>query len=67
MRYVTVAMIAAHVGLSIFGVRYAMKQAGIKGEKFPGVRGIRIPLNIANKFICKHWPEVGPMKVEATG
>ena len=63
MRYVTVAMIAAHVRRSTKQVLRAMKQADVKGERFPGVKGIRIPLAIANKFICKHWPEVGPMTI----
>lgn len=61
MSYVTVPMIAAHAGRTPQAVRDALRAAGYTPEKFPGVRGFRVPAKEANKFLSKHWPQVGPM------
>lgn len=61
MSYVTVPMIAAHAGRTPQAVRDALRAAGYSPEKFPGVRGFRIQSKEANKFLSRHWPQVGPM------
>jgi len=54
-------MLAQHAGKCTQAVRNAIKAAGLKPEKFPGVHGLRIPEKEANKFLLKHWPDVGPL------
>lgn len=61
MSYVTVPMIAAHAGRTPQAVRDALRAAGYTPEKFPGVRGFRLLAKDANKFLSRHWPQVGPM------
>lgn len=63
MSYVTVPMIAAHAGRTPQAVRDALRAAGYKDllNKITGVRGFRIETKDANKFLSRHWPQVGPM------
>jgi hypothetical protein len=61
MKYVTVAMIAEHADKCPASVPAALKAAGVKPEKLPGVKGVRIPERDANKFLLRHWPDVGAM------
>lgn len=65
MRYVTIQMLCEHTGKHRSSIKRAMQQAGIKGEKFPGVLGIRIAERDANKMLSRHWPECGPLPVQA--
>lgn len=60
--FVSVKMLAEHAKRRVNAIYRAMKAAGVKAEKFPGVQGLRIPKQVANKFLAKHWPEVGPMR-----
>lgn len=60
-RYVTPAMIAQHAKKTRLTVYRALKRAGIEGERFPGARGVRIPISIANKFLMRQWPEAAPL------
>jgi hypothetical protein len=55
-------MIAAHAGRTPQAVRDALKAAGYSPEKFPGVRGYRVTAKDANRFLSRHWPQVGPMQ-----
>lgn len=38
-------------------------------ERYPGVRGLRIPIAAANKFLMRQWPEAGilPYRVSENG
>lgn len=60
MIYLTIPMIAKHAGKHSGTVLRALKLAGIPAEKTKGVRGIRITLANANKFLARQWPEVAP-------
>ena len=62
MSYVSIPMIAAHAGRTPQAVRDALRAAGYSPEKFPGVRGFRLQAKDANKFLSRHWPQVGPMQ-----
>jgi hypothetical protein len=56
MRYVTVQMIADHVGRDYETVRRRIKELNLKGvERFGGSIGIRIPERIANDVIRRIW------------
>lgn len=61
MSFVSLQMVAAHAGKHIASVRRAMKTAGLPLQKEPGVRGYRVPLKEANKFLAKQWPQVPPL------
>lgn len=61
MSYVTISMLAQHAGRTPQAVRDALRAAGYSPEKFPGVRGFRIQAKDANKFLSRHWPQVGPL------
>jgi hypothetical protein len=61
MSYVSIAMLAQHAGRTPQAVRDALKAAGYTPERFPGVRGYRLASKDANKFLSRHWPQVGPM------
>ena len=62
MSYVSIAMLAQHARKTPQAVRDAMKAAEFKTEKFKGVRGFRVKTAEANKFLARHWPQVGPMQ-----
>jgi hypothetical protein len=62
MKYVTINMIRDHAQKKASQtVIAALKAAGIKMEKIPGVRGWRITERDANKFLMLQWPEAGPL------
>ena len=61
MSYVSIAMLAEHARKTPQAVRDALKAAGYTPERFPGVRGYRLQAKDANKFLSRHWPQVGPM------
>lgn len=61
MSYVSIAMLAQHAGRTPQAVRDALRAAGYSPEKFPGVRGYRLQAKDANRFLSRHWPQVGPM------
>jgi hypothetical protein len=61
MSYVSIAMLAQHAGRTPQAVRDALKAAGYSPERFPGVRGYRLQAEDANRFLSRHWPQVGPM------
>jgi hypothetical protein len=54
-------MLAEHARKTPQAVRDALRAAGYSPEKFPGVRGYRLQAKDANKFLSRHWPQVGPM------
>jgi hypothetical protein len=62
MSYVSIAMLAEHARKTPQAVRDALRAAGYSPEKFPGVRGYRLQAEDANKFLSRHWPQVGPMQ-----
>jgi hypothetical protein len=62
MSFVTIGMIAEHARKTPQAVRDALKAAGYSPEKFPGVRGYRLQAKDANRFLSRHWPQVGPMQ-----
>lgn len=62
MEYVTVSMIAKQAGKGRNTVTIALKRAGVKVERSPGVRGLRITKKDANRFLAKQWPEVEPFR-----
>lgn len=61
MKFVTPDMIARHASKHRLTVYRALKFAQVPMEKTRGVRGIRIPLSAANKFIERQWPGIGPL------
>jgi hypothetical protein len=64
MRYVTTAMIAKHAGKHQESVARALKLTKTPIMRTPGVKGMRVDLRDANKFLALQWPEAGPMKQE---
>ena len=64
MRYVTTAMIAKHAGRHPESVARALKLTKTPIMRTPGVKGMRVDLRDANKFLALQWPEVGPMRIE---
>jgi len=65
VKFVTIAMIAAHVGRTKQAVGIAMRLAGVKTERAKGLKGVRILLRDANTFIGRQWPESSPMGATA--
>lgn len=63
MKYVTIGMIAAHAKKHRNTVVRALKMAGVKIERMPGVKGGRIAERDANKFLLRQWPGVGPFPI----
>ena len=61
MKYVTVKMVAEKARRHPESVSRAMKASQVPVERFPGVKGGRILLREANKFLARHWPEAGQM------
>lgn len=61
MKYASPAMIARHARKHRVTVIRALKAAKVPTEKAPGVRGLRIPIAAANKFLERQWPEVPPL------
>ena len=61
MSFVTIGMTAEHARKTPQAVRDALRAAGYSPEKFPGVRGYRLQAEAANRFLSRHWPQVGPM------
>lgn len=64
MKYVTIQMLVKHTGKHRNTIERALRLAGVAMEKTPGIRGIRVKLADANKFLLRQWPEVGPMNLE---
>jgi hypothetical protein len=62
MNYATIKMISKATNKHQVTVHRALKNAGVVMEKTPGVKGFRLPLNVANKFIARQWPEYPPMQ-----
>lgn len=62
IRYVSVDMIVRHTGKKLPTVHHALKNAKVKTEKIPGVKGLRISLKDANDFIMRQWPHIAPMQ-----
>jgi hypothetical protein len=65
MRYVTIAMIAAHAKKDRSSVLRALKLAKITPEKITGALGYRIKERDANTFLARQWPSAGPMPLPA--
>lgn len=61
MKFVTLKMIAAHVGRTPQAVTRALKLAGKHPGRTPGVKGIRITTKEANQFIEHQWPGSQPL------
>jgi hypothetical protein len=66
MKYVTTAMIARHAGRHQESVARALKLTKTPVVWTPGVKGLRVELGDANRFLALQWPETGPMKQERT-
>lgn len=62
MKFVTIRMIAEHVGRTKQAVGKAIRMAGVQPEKAPGVKGLRLTLKQANDFIGRQWPESPSIK-----
>lgn len=58
---ISITMIARHAGKHRASVLRALAAAGIKPQKLPGARGLRLPEREVNKFLARQWPEVGPL------
>lgn len=56
MTFVTIAQIASLTGRHPESVRMALKRAGMLGARVPGIKGHRIPVAKANRFIARQWP-----------
>lgn len=65
MKFVTLKMVAAHVGRHPNSVRRGMLLAGLLPKEQVGVNGIRVPIKTANQFIEHQWPGAAPMGQEA--
>jgi len=59
--YVTTAMIARHAGKAQETVIRALKLTQTPVVHPIGVRGMRIELRDANRFLAVQWPDVPPM------
>jgi hypothetical protein len=64
-RYVTIAMIARHVGRHEVSIRRSLHLAGLMPPKIPGACGYRLTERAANLYILKHFPEAGPIQLPA--
>ena len=62
MKYASIALIAAHTKKHRATVLRALRQAGVTPESHPGVKGKRLPLNEANKFLLRQWPGIAPIQ-----
>lgn len=62
-RFVTIAMLAAHAKKHRCSIIRGLRLAGIKLEKTLGVKGGRLPVKDANRFLAKQWPDVAPMSL----
>lgn len=61
--YVSLEQIAAHCGLSERQVRRHAQHGWLKvAAQRPGIRGHRVTLNNANRWIALYRPQSGPMK-----
>jgi methylmalonyl-CoA mutase cobalamin-binding subunit len=65
MSYVTISMLAEHARKTPQAVRDALRAAGYEKSlaKITGVRGFRIEAKDADKFLSRHWPQVGPIRL----
>ena len=59
MNYVTIEQICKHAGRSRSAVVRAIKRASVPVEKHPGVKGVRLSVKSANRFLALQWPSVG--------
>lgn len=64
MTYVTIAQLALHTGKSHSAVERALKAAKLALEKHPGVKGRRLGINAANRFIARQWPGLPLLPIE---
>ena len=64
MTFVTVTQIIEHTGRSRSAVERAMKAASVKAERRKGIKGIRITLKEANRFIALQWPDVPQINLQ---
>ena len=64
MKYLTLHQLATHAAKSPSAVSRALKAAGIAQERITGVRGKRISVAVANKFLARQWPGVEQIKAE---
>lgn len=55
-QFVTLQDIAAHTGKALISVRRGLKAAGMMPKRTKGVRGYRIDLREANRFVSRQWP-----------
>lgn len=61
MTYTTPRLLAAHAGKRYETVRLALKAAGLMTRE-RGIKGARIPVQKANRFLAKQWPGTPLMK-----
>lgn len=59
MSYVTIEQLCKHSGKSRSAVCRALKATQTQTVKQAGVKGVRIPLKAANRFLGLQWPGVG--------
>ena len=58
MSYVTIDQLAKHAGKNRSSVSRALKTAQVPLEKYPGVKGKRLQVRTANRFLARQWPGV---------
>lgn len=63
VKYVTIAMLSDHTGKHVTSIRRVLKTAGVIVETPKGCKGARIAERDANRFLLRHWPEIGAIPV----
>ena len=58
MSYVTISQIAERAEKDRATVVRALKAAKVDGQNIPGVKGVRISIAVANRFLARQWPGV---------
>jgi hypothetical protein len=60
--YVSLEQLASHCKLSVWTLRRQAQKGWLKvAQPRPGIRGHRVTLNNANRWIALHRPKAGPM------
>ncbi len=63
-QYLTIDQLAAHAGRHPETLRRLALRGLLPAEKTPGVKGYRITVAKANRFLARHWPGTPDIKFE---
>ena len=69
VEYLTIEQLARHAGKNATHLRRLAIRGVLPAEKMPGLRGYRITISKANRFLARHWPGtplIQPMESKST-